>query len=685
MKTKISIGMHSIRVNNDDDSCSHPRQRRRRRNLTFDRIQISRKMHLHIVATRLASTVVIAIVAITTSWAVSAYCIGRRSTYAHRKGLNSLYFGLHCIRSGDRLHPKRSTSFVIFANINDDDENEDADYTSNEQHSLSTQKELQKQGERDLVRRRRKRQFERWGVDNMQSSTHPTHRSAHSDQLPAFPSTFEEVAHDAFCAIAGTICGLQRPDPNAVSNAMHRSVLDYRPTQPTSASSRRWANGDDEVGFAKKKSTAKKKAAEPVRMGIEIDGAAYLLPPASISGYTNQGTDEGRAMRILTLEIARLLAVSPWDGFEEKEENDESSSGFDSGGRSVAIFYNSMDQALLASREFRRLKQKHSETQQIYGFGGDWGDKILDNIHICSLGHHSLPSHMIARGKKRKYQQKSKKSFEKYDSFPEKGIVLIVKPTDYDTDSPTRTHTNQYHPTIQTNIIDKLQSLLFQTSASSVPAVVISPRLTELAPLQQSSHFAEATTTSRYKTGPSGFEQSGYQRSATYGGIEPPVGPTPWLLRDLAPPVYVWVGSSWNIISHANTRRRKLHSNPSLRSIIAAYRHQQQSSDDAVNLEVTEGKATYSFYSRVALTQSTMDAGHAWNMFAVKESIDDLSQFSSSSSAHSSHENGNAKEKWDSTYHYMASTKASSGRPTSGIMKDVFLEWCENNNDGTNS
>jgi hypothetical protein len=33
------------------------------------------------------------------------------------------------------------------------------------------------------------------------------------------------------------------------------------------------------------------------------------------------------------------------------------------------------------------------------------------------------------------------------------------------------------------------------------------------------------------RTGPSGFEQSGFQRSSTYGGVEPPVGPTSWLLR----------------------------------------------------------------------------------------------------------------------------------------------------------
>ena len=55
----------------------------------------------------------------------------------------------------------------------------------------------------DPIRRRRHRNLEHWGVEHLAS--------------PSFPSTFEEVADEVFGAVSGTICGLQRPDPNIAS------------------------------------------------------------------------------------------------------------------------------------------------------------------------------------------------------------------------------------------------------------------------------------------------------------------------------------------------------------------------------------------------------------------------------------------------------------------------------------
>ena len=451
-----------------------------------------------------------------------------------------------------------------------------------------------------ISRRRRRRNLDFWGVD-MPSSKSELHHTA-------FPSTFEDVAEHAFEAIAGTICGLQRPDPNVASNAMHSSVLDYRPTHSPYASIKRWSNGDEHP-------VSKKDLEAPSRMGIEIDGASFLLLKEHLKSDI-KGTAEGRAMIIFSLELARRLVASPWNSFEDATSEL----------RPCALFYNTMDQALMASRELSRLKEEVGTDRD-----------ILDQIHISWLGQGSLPSHME---KKRKKQ-------------PTNGLVLVVKPTDYDIDSPIP-HIGR--PTVYADCLEKLQRILFQASASSLPAIVISPRLTELAPLVQ------PVSTHTYKTGPWGYEQSNYQRSATYGGVEPPVGPTSWLLRDLVPPVYVWIGFALDIAGANSLRKRKL-SKPSLRSLAASYRNQQRAErgeDQEFKRDTSsvDDAAEYSFYSRLAMTQSAMETGHAWNIFAVEEKA--------------------SSEDWQPTSHqFIGSSMSSRGRPSSGIMKDVFAEWCD--------
>ena len=380
---------------------------------------------------------------------------------------------------------------------------------------------------------------------------------------------------------------------------MHSSVLDYRPTHSPYASINRWRNSDEHP-------VSKKDLEAPARMGIEIDGASFLLSKEHIQSDI-KGTAEGRAMIIFSLELAQRL-VSSWSDFEDARSSDL---------RSCAVFYNTMDQALMASRELSRLKKERHRDRN-----------VLDRINVSWLGQGSLPAHMEKKRKKE----------------PSNGLVLVVKPSDYDVDSPIP---NIAQPTVYADCIENLQRILFQASASSLPAVVISPRLTELAPLVQ------PVTTHTYKTGPWGHEQSNYQRSATYGGVEPPVGPTSWLLRDLMPPVYVWIGCSLDIAGANNVRKRKLLSKPSLRSIAESYRNQQ--GEGGLDTSSADDAMEYSFYSRLAMTQTSMETGHSWNIWAVKENA--------------------SNEDWQSTHKFIASTIASRGRPNSGIMKDVFTEW----------
>mmetsp|Transcript_31674 Transcript_31674/g.66605 ORF Transcript_31674/g.66605 Transcript_31674/m.66605 type:complete len:536 (-) Transcript_31674:52-1659(-) len=479
-------------------------------------------------------------------------------------------------------------------------------------HDSRKEENIQEE-EVDPIRRRRRRNLEHWGVEHLAS--------------PAFPSTFEEVADEVFHAISGTVSGLQRPDPNVASNAMHQSVLDYRPTHPSWVSKRRWVNGDD--SDVRGKQTSRKEEGIPARMGIEIDRAAYLL---------EKSNDEGRAMRILSLQIAKRLSTLPWDEMESSV-----------GPRSVAVYFNSVEQSLLASRELSRLKEEEHNADHV----------SLGRIHIQSLSQDSLPSSMV-KGK----AQRNQSSTDSGES-----IILIVKPTDYNADSLIPINgdfQSDHQPTIQANIVDKLQSLLFKASASSIPAVVLSPRLSELPPLQQSSVEA-------YKrTGPSGFEQSGFQKSSTYGGIEPPVGPTSWLLRDLVPPVYVWVG-------RATTIGQSKHSRRSLRSIAASFRQQQYDAaidKDEDSIDDFGIENSYSYYSRVVLKQSSMEAGHSWHMFAVKERLNPLHSSSTSRTMLASYTMDQVER--HVSYHYMGSSNASRGRPSTRIMSDVFEEFCEN-------
>jgi len=436
------------------------------------------------------------------------------------------------------------------------------------------------------IQRRRQRNLDYWGVEYL-------------DRTPTFPTTFEELSFEICQTITGTINGLQRVDPNIASNAVHKSVLDYRPTHPFTSSKRRWLNGDDSIKQADTQGRNKNISA---RMGIEIDGATYLL---------DDKQDEGRAIRLLSLHIAKRLSTQSWGDMAPTEKQQ----------RPVCLYFNSIEQSLLASRELNQWKREEIENKS-----------LLDNIQIYCLVQDPIPPSM-GKGKS------------------SGGIVLVIKPTDFVTDSLVQDHLGDdrnvktQEPRIQANIIDKLQALLFQASAFDIPTVVLSPRLSELPPMQ--------IDTVPKRLGPTGFEQSGYQKASTYGGVEPPIGPTAWLLRDLIPPSYSWVGSAKQI----GQRSRR-----SLRSIAATYLEQQN--EDNTSSHAFNEDAVYSYHSRIVMKQSAMETGHLWHMFVVKETISSRRQ--------------SEKISTQEDYHYIGSSISSRGRPSSRIMKDLFEEFILN-------
>ncbi len=138
----------------------------------------------------------------------------------------------------------------------------------------------------------------------------------------------------------------------------------------------------------------------------------------------------------------------------------------------------------------------------------------------------------------------------------------------------------------------------------------------------------------------------------------------------MVPPVYVWVGCAKAI--------GQRHSNKSYRSIdVLFHRQQSDMGMDKDNAPVHDlADKSYSYYSRIALTQSAMETGHSWHMFAVKEEL----KQPSSPETKMVHRHANHHVERDISYKYIGSSNASRGRPSTRIMNDVFEEFCESVN-----
>ena len=369
----------------------------------------------------------------------------------------------------------------------------------------------------------------------------------------SFPCTVETVVDHAFLAIAGTLNNKQAMDPNQASNARSKSIFDYRPTR-----------SERDAG----------------RIGVEIDGASYLF-------QNHHLVSPERALRRVALLLAAKLSMeSSWAGFENqdglkktRQQNKNRSS------RPVAVYFNTIKQALAASQEIQLLKRAEAMENR-----DGHEAQSFDNVKIQYLSD-GIPEEMLLdRSQRRRYRGLTVGYVD-----PTRGLILIVQPTDYN---------SEYRPPgPAVGAVGSFQRLVAQASVEELPVVTISPRF-----LSNDAPF-------------DGWDQSGYQKSAIYGGKEPPKGPTPWVMRDFTPPVFCWVANAMSL------RRPK-----------------PEGSSDA------DGGG---YFSRVALMQSIMDVGHCWNIFAVKECLD-------------------GKEQRQTKYHYLASTQSASGRPTKELIRKLL-------------
>lgn len=369
------------------------------------------------------------------------------------------------------------------------------------------------------------------------------------DQTKEFPSTVDEVVEEAFAAVAGTLFGLQKMDPNIVGNAVARSIFAQRPVR---------------------------KKRDSGRIGLEIDGVGHLFPELS------RNSPAIGIRRIALLLAAKMSRKESWASYEIHQSGNDSPEF-----RPVVVCFNTIKQALVASRELKQLKLEHAE--QIGRHISK--NSPFDRITIQCI-HDGIPMELQLDRSSRRRSSGLTKGYVNAT----KGLVLVVQPTDYNSEHKP--------PGPAIDAVGSFQRLVAQASIEEVPVVALTPRF-----LSSENPYG-------------GWDQSGYQKSATYGGLEPPKGPTPWIMRDFSPPVFCWIG-------------------------------------DALRLAVPKKDTTGDCgercnFSRMSLVQSVMEQGHSWHVFAAKECTD---------------------KKLPTEYVFLCRTSSSSGRPTRAVLEKI-LEDC---------
>jgi hypothetical protein len=387
----------------------------------------------------------------------------------------------------------------------------------------------------------------------------------HENPTPIFPDSIQAVADEAFRAIVGTWDKSSCLDPNEASNAMARNtVFDYRPVR---------------------------QSYDRGRIGIEISGANLLRNDLHYGlDHAPQGVSAGGALRHLILVLAGKISQY---SSEMIGNRDDSTSGDESSFPPVAVYFNTVKQALAATMQLQILQH---QSKSFYG-------KIT--IHCLGQDDDIPPTMKVVSappGKKTGRARRRNPAGKGLDTT--RGVVIVVKPTDFN---------EEYRPPgPAVGVLPSFQKLVARASAHEVPVVMVSPRF--LVDTASGSGWAQT---------------NGGQLASTYGGLEPPRGPMPWILRDFNPPVYCWIGNavSWD----RSTSRQEYPS------------HQNEKQD----------------YSYVALTQSVMNEGHPWHIFAARRTDAERRQ----------------GKPFKYEYEYLASTKSSQGRPTRDIMRRILSEF----------
>lgn len=304
-----------------------------------------------------------------------------------------------------------------------------------------------------------------------------------------------------------------------------------------------------------------RKRCDSGRIGIELSGLRSLFP-------SDLPMSHSQAMRITGLKLCGKLSMnSSWERFETVgNQHGDPLRGRST--RPVAVFFNTRSEALMASCMLQKLKlcddKYEYEDVRIHCLS----DSIPNDLRVDTKRRHLLGG--LSRG----------------TIDARRGICISVQPTDFNAE-----------PVV--DAIENFQKLAARAAVEQLPLIAISPRFLN-------SNYADELRR----------DQSVYQQSAVYGGIEPPKGPTPWIMRDFTPPVFCWVGDAIAICKPPR-----------------------------VDCKLT----------RIAMWQSAMEEEHKWHSYACRECREE--------------------GKILTDFFYLASTRSSSGRPTKHLLMKLLEEF----------
>lgn len=340
------------------------------------------------------------------------------------------------------------------------------------------------------------------------------------------------------------------------------------------------------------------------RIGIEIDGAMLLKSElAEHSSRAIYHDSNGSALRELMIVLAGKFAQYPRECTMTESKSDTHLSSLP-----VALYFNTVKQALAASKQLQAMQNIQRERS------------LYANVTIHCLGQDDdLPISMRKckplveeeRGKDGRKKRGPRKDTTLSPADPVNGVLIVVQPSDYN---------DEYRPPgPAVGVLASFQKLVARASAEEVPVIMVSPR------------FLVDDSCSSASWG------AGSHQAATYGGSEPPKLPMPWILRDFNPPVYCWVGNAVSL--SARDRFEQLRR-----------RHDSLRDDFSHNWNEPKGA-----YAMIAVTQSVMNEGHPWHVFAGCQPV--------------------RTKKHPLQYEYLASTKSAPGRPTRAILKRILSEF----------
>ena len=462
-----------------------------------------------------------------------------------------------------------------------------------------------------------------------------------------FPSTMDEVTD----AVVATIAAVLQPQPSLPLSTKQSTVANS-----VSSTSHSDPNVLQNMVYSDNIMMSRRPVRHPKhdmgRIGIELD---WSVPVTTTSATTTGENYEHRSsledhstVRYASLLLAGKLSTRCFSKHSiviSKRKNSKipptpsPQQQETQALRPIVIYYNTVQQALVASRQLLQLKRLEIFRQQQENLPTT--SSIYDTIYIRSLCQDiDIPDALINDTSDRHNISAAKLSRrlatgQMNPITAGTGMILIVQPTNYN---------DEFRPPGPSiNVLESIQRLVSIAAIEQLPVIMISPRF--LKGPQFSSSSASSASLSGH------WDQSGYyQQSSLYAGLEPPPGPTPWILRDFTPPVFCYVA---NALSCKIPRDNSQHTSSDRKTY---YR----------NMIVKDDVDGYSYYySHLSLWQSVLHQGYGWNLFAAIRHVPDT-------------EDGRRPQSSSKlNYEWIGTSKNAAGRPTRQFMRRVWNEYID--------